>query len=148
MSAPKKAKVSRARDSTATGRPGRAVSVPGGSSPRSGTRPMASPAATSRAPVSGERLVSPARTTPAPAATPIALGSRPRWTSGSGGGPSRRSDGQASAPEAATSGSRPRNTQRQPTLAATSADRAGPIRPGTTQAVERTANTRGRSASG
>src|SRR4029453_14797021 len=106
------------------------------------------PAATSRAPGRGERLVRPASTRPAPAATPTALGSRPRWTSGSAGGPRRRSDGQARTPEAITSGSRPRNTQRQPRRAATRADTAGPIRPGTTQAVDSTANTRGRRDSG
>ena len=60
----------------------------------------------------------------------------------------RRSDGSANAAEPTTSGSSPRNTQRQPNRSATSADAAGPTRPGTTQAVDSTANTRGRSASG
>jgi hypothetical protein len=148
VSAPKNAKVSRPRERTATGSPGRALNVPAGTSRRSGRTPTSRPAATSAAPARGERLVRPARTRPVPAATATALARRPRWADGCSGGPSRRSDGQASAAEASTSGSSPRNTQRQLKRSATRADTAGPTSPGTTQAVDSTANTRGRSASG
>ena len=73
------------------------MSVPGGSSPRSGTRPTARPAATSRAAASASGGQA-GQASPAPAATATALGSRPAGPR-SGGGPSRRSDGQARAPE-------------------------------------------------
>ena len=54
----------------------------------------------------------------------------------------------ASAPDAARSGSRPRNTARQWNASATMPAMAGPISPGTTHAVESIANIRGRSDSG
>src|SRR3984957_17189903 len=48
---------------------------------------------------------------------------------------------------AITSGSKPGNTQRQPPAAATRAAIPGPTRPGTTHAVESTANILGRDSS-
>ena len=51
-------------------------------------------------------------------------------------------------PVTATSGSSPRKTQRQPKTWATAALTRGPTRPGTTQAVDRTAIIRARSSSG
>jgi len=51
-------------------------------------------------------------------------------------------------PATATTGSRPRNTQRHPNRRATSALIAGPASPGATHAVDRTAIIRARSVSG
>ncbi len=55
------------------------------------------------------------------------------------GRPRRASAGTAMGPVTATSGIRPRNTQRHPKRCATTAATPGPTTPGTTQAVERTA---------
>src|SRR5512143_2260574 len=93
--------------------------------------------------VVSEWAVSPASTAPAPADTRSAAGNRrPPPAARSVAAPGR------SAPPTPTSGSRPRKTGRQPARSATSADSAGPTAPGTSQAVDSTANTRGRSASG
>ena len=54
----------------------------------------------------------------------------------------------ASDPVTATTGTRPRKTQRQPNRCATATAAAGPATPGATQAVESTAIIRGRSRSG
>jgi hypothetical protein len=64
------------------------------------------------------------------------------------GGPRRTSAGTAMLPATATTGSRPRNTQRQPNRRATSALTAGPASPGATHAVDSTAIIRARSSSG
>ncbi len=84
----------------------------------------------------------------APAAVRSASVSRcsPAW--GAAGGPSRISAGTAMDPATATTGSRPRNTQRHPNKRATSALIAGPTSPGATHAVDRTAIIRARSVSG
>ncbi len=61
-----------------------------------------------------------------------------------------RSDrtGSASAAAIATNGSRARNTTRHVEACSMALAAAGPISPGTTQADENTANTRGRRAGG
>ena len=51
-------------------------------------------------------------------------------------------------PAIRTNGSRARNTARQLSASSMALLEAGPMRPGTTQAVENTANTRGRMAAG
>ena len=83
--------------------------------------------------------MSPASSSVAPAAVrsaSISLGS-PLVVAA--GGPRRIRAGTAIDPATATTGSRPRNTHRQPNACATSAATAGPASPGTTQAVDSTA---------
>src|SRR5579862_269891 len=85
---------------------------------------------------------------PAPATTPSTARYGTVALPGVAGGGTFRKAITTSAPVAITSGIKPRNTHRQPTAAATRAAMAGPTRPGTTHAVESTANMRGRTASG
>ena len=88
----------------------------------------------------------------APAATRTASTMRRRRNGPLGGatpssGPSRIIAGTTNEPATATSGSSARNTHRQPTASDTRSASTGPMSPGTTHAVEITANMRGRSAS-
>ena len=59
-----------------------------------------------------------------------------------------RSAGSVDTPAVTTSGTKPIKTHRQPKCSATKAARPGPIIPGSAHAVDSTANTRGRTASG
>src|ERR1700759_871229 len=92
--------------------------------------------------------LSDASAVPAPATTPSTARSGPAAVPGFAVGGTCRKASTTSTPAAITSGSKPRNPQRQPTAAATRAAIPGPIRPGTTHAVERTANILGRDLSG
>ena len=88
----------------------------------------------------------------APTATREASTMRRRRNGARGGatppsGPRRVIAGTTSDPATATSGTSPRNTHRHPTASDTRSASTGPISPGTTHAVDSTANIRGRSAS-
>ena len=156
VSVPKNANVVRPRDRTTADIPALARKVPGGVSRRNGAMPTRTPAAT-RGTSSQPSRPSPPTTSAAPAATRAAstIGRRVQRTGGSGSvspasrrPPWRNIVGTIMAPAATTSGSRPRNTHRQPTHVEIRSDSAGPTTPGTTQAVESTANIRGRSSTG
>ena len=155
VSAPKNANVSNPRDSTTAGSPAAARSVPGGVSRRSGPRPMRIPPTTA-GPIAHavERL---ATTSAVPIATRAASTIRRRFhgtlisapaASTPAGGRIRIIPGMITEPATATSGSRPRNTARQLIHAETRSASAGPMMPGTTHAVDSTANIRGRTSSG
>jgi hypothetical protein len=91
--------------------------------------------------------LSDASAVPAPATTPSTARYGTGAVPGLAGGGTCRKASTTSTPAPITSGSKPRNTQRQPTAEATRAAIAGPIRPGTTHAVESTANILGRASS-
>ena len=146
-SAAKKANVRIPLESTAAGSGPCALNVPAGSRFRSAGTPRTSPIATSPGDRTMSRACRPARATPAPAATRTASSNTRRATR-SGLAGTLRSSRSASEPATITSGRRPRKTDRQPMWSATNAASAGPAMPGTTQAVERIANIRGRSESG
>ena len=145
-SAAKNANVSSPRASTAAGSAPRAVSVPGGSKRRSEGTPTVRPAASMIGVSTRSRACSAASTRAAPAATAIASRTTRRgarrlpWTA--------RSSRSAKPPATRTRGSKPRNTHRQESRSAITTARAGPAMPGTTHAVERIANMRGRNESG
>ena len=149
-SAPKNANVSTPRARTAAGRPARARNVPGGTSRRNAGTASTPPATTRSTARTAERDPIPARTRAAPAATRSASGMRLRSGSPSSGapGPIGRMAGRVRSPAASTNGSSPRKTARQPNACSTRLARLGPRTPGTTHAVDSTANMRGRSASG
>lgn len=84
----------------------------------------------------------------APTAVRRPSSSRCSWARPVAGGPRRVRAGTAIAPATATTGSRPRNTHRQPNARATSALSAGPASPGATQAVDSTAIIRARCGPG
>ena len=152
MSVPKNANVSRPRDRTTAGSPGRARNVPGGVRRRNGPSPTSRPA-TIPGTSSQRGAAKLATTSAAPAATRAASTRRWRRNRTTGAVPSRSNGpiriiaGTTIVPAIATSGSKPRNTQRHPSVSDTRSARTGPISPGTTHAVERIANIRGRSAS-
>jgi hypothetical protein len=129
------------------GSPGRARIVPGGVSRVSGPSPTSSPPT-----IPGTRsqrfAVRLATTSAAPPATRTASTIRRRMNFVAGGrkpssGPSRIIAGTTSEPATATSGTSPRNTHRQPTASETRSANTGPTIPGTTHAVDSTANMRG-----
>ena len=110
---------------------------------------MSSPAPTSKGTSTGiELAVSPPITSVAPNATSTPSDVRSRGASGSNTGSTRASGGSEISAASATSGSSPRNTQRQPIACATKPASPGPARPGTTHAVESTANIRACSDAG
>src|SRR4051794_1553087 len=146
-SAPKNANVRTPRASVAAGSPRSARRVPGGTSARKAGTPTSAPASTRGTHTMTASAVNPASTSPAPSATRTA--SRSRLGAAS---PSTTSSGRSgrydSTPATIANGTIPRNTQRQPTAFDTALAMPGPSRPGTTHAVDMTANMRGRSASG
>ena len=149
-SAPKNPKVMMPRRAIVAGRPRPARRVPRGTRRTSAARPMASAGSAISSP-HHVTDVRPASSTPAARAVTMAGASRPRAeaASGSAGGPvTRRSAGTVRTAEMTRNGSRPKKTYRQSKNWATKAAAAGPARPGTTQAVERMANMRGRTSSG
>jgi hypothetical protein len=144
----KKQHVSRPRLRIVAGSPRPAVRVPGGVSRRSETARRLPPATMPPATANRSPELADASARPAPATTPstgrygtVALLAR------AGDGTCVRAS-TTSTPATITSGSSPRNTHRQPTAVATRDAMAGPISPGTTHAVDRTANMRGRHLSG
>ena len=151
-SAPKNVNVSSPRVRMTAGSPGRAVSVPGGTSRRRAGSPITAPARISAHPASTSpdpaARVSPASSSVAPAAVRSASISLGSPVLAEAGGPRRTRAGTAIDPATATTGSRPRNTHRQPKACATSAATTGPASPGRTQAVDSTAIIRARSEPG
>src|SRR5215475_3787303 len=131
-----------------TASPGRADRFRGGIRRRSETARTAPPAMPPAAATGTTPELSDASATPAPATTPSTARYGTLAVPGLAGGGTCRKASTTSTPAAITSGSKPRNTHRQPTAAATRAATAGPTRPGTTHAVERTANMRGRHSAG
>ena len=156
-SAPENAKVRSPRRRTAAGNPRAARSVPAGvRRPNVGT-PTRSPTGTRTATSTIESLVRPARSNAAPADRRIAYGSRRRAVDAAASDATAadgcsagtaRSAGTVSATASATNGSSPMNTIRQPNSSATVPERAGPMTPGSTHAVDVVANIFGRSDSG
>src|ERR1700733_7657794 len=127
--------------------PGRAVMFRGGVSWRIEAASRSAPAAPPAAATSTTPEFSDASVVPAPATTPSTARYGTVAVPGLAGGGTCRKASTTSTPAAITSGSRPRKTQRQPTAAATRAAIPGPTRPGTTHAVESTANILGRDSS-
>src|SRR3984885_6883551 len=143
----KKQHVSSDRLRMVTDSPGRAERYRGGVRRRIETARRAPPATPPAAATGAIPELSAASAVPAPAATPSAARYGTAAVPGLAGGGTGRRASTTSTPAAITSGSRPRNTQRQPTAAATRAAIPGPISPGTTHAVESTANILGRDSS-
>ena len=129
--------------STVAGSPARARKVPGGVNRRREGTNKTAPATSSSGEYTGSASVSPARSNPAPTATRMAARRAMGVASAEGAPGTAFSDGTVTTHEMATSGSRPRKTQRQPKWLATWAASAGPTSPGTTHAVDRMANMRG-----
>ena len=130
-STPKNMQVRIPRRRTAAGRTGRATRVPGGVSFRSAKRPIRMPATLSTTVGMGSPLVSPTVSRPAPRATVMASGRRPRRaravSSATGGASATfRSAPSVSAAASAMSGSRP---EEHVPPAGHLADRAGDRRP-------------------
>src|SRR6201996_4548238 len=144
----KKQHVSSYRLSIVTVSPGRADRYRGGVRRRSETASKAPPAIPPAATTGTTPELSEASAVPAPATTPSTARYGTAAVAWLAGGGTCRKASTTRTPAAITSGSKPRNTQRQPTAAATRAAIPGPIRPGTTHAVERTANIIGRDFSG
>ncbi len=150
-SVPKKAKVRIPRVPTAAGRPGWRVRVPSGTSRTNAHSAGVAPATISSAASAGAPAPSPASTRATPSTSTRA--SR-RRSSSPAPAPSRSaagrsvSTGRAIAAATAARGSRARNTTRHEDQRSIALAAAGPTRPGTTHAVENTANTRGRRSGG
>src|SRR5690606_26688435 len=154
-SAEKNAKVSTPRVSTAAGRPRAARRVPSGVSRRNGPNATAAPTTAIGTPTqttSEPRPPSTAATPTTSSATEAGAARRlcgPPSTSPAASGPGTvRSAGSANDATSRVTGISPRNTQRQPTPAATSAATRGDTSDGTTHAVDIAANALGRSTAG
>jgi hypothetical protein len=134
---------------TAAGRPGCRLNVPSGTSRTSAHSAGAAPRTTSTTASAGAPAPSPANTRPTPSTSTKA--SRRRSPSPapapSAAGRSVRT-GRAIAAASAASGIRARNTTRHDDQRSIALAAAGPTSPGITQAVENTANTRGRRSGG
>src|ERR1700733_9492619 len=143
----KKQHVSSDRLRIVTASPGRAERYRGGVRRRIETASRAPPAIPPAATTGTTPELSDASAVPAPATTPSTARYGTLAVPGLAGGGTWRKASTTSTPAATTSGSKPRNTQRQPTAVATRAAIPGPIRPGTTHAVESTANILGRDSS-
>ena len=153
MSTAKNANVSTPRSITAAGRPRSTRRVPGGVRRRKAGTPSAMPTTTSGRPGQSDASVRPATVIPADTARTSAAGRRRRVfaamscsrpASAPTAGPMARSAGSVIAAATAISGRSPRKTSRQWSASATAPAAAGPIRPGTTHAVDSVANILGR----
>ena len=136
---------SRNAAAAAAGRPGLAVSVPGGTIRRSGGRATARPTSTSGTVQTEGSIVRPARNTPAPSA------------STSGGSIAMRrsrspteswSAGNTSTAATTSTGSGDANAHRQPAVATSTAPSGGPSKPGRIHIAASSASTRGRMFAG
>jgi hypothetical protein len=144
----KKAPASNPRKPTTAGTPRRSATVPRGSSARSPSASTTSPPASAGA-RGQSRSCSDHCTAATPSAVATAATRRPgRAGPGSAGRRSRRRVGTSAATAAATSGTNPRNTHRQPGPSASVPATTGPTSDGITQAAEIAPNAVGRNRSG
>ena len=120
---------------------------PRGTSLKNARAPTTIPATTSTGVTTAECDDAPARTSAAPA-TRVNASSRRSTGSSPAGAPSAIRARIVITAASPTSGNKPRNTHRQPKASATVPLIAGPIRPGSTHALDSTANMRGCSAAG
>ena len=146
-SAPKNANVASPRKAIAAGNPRARRTVPDGTSRTNARAPTTVPATTRSGVAKAECDDAPARTSPAPA-TSVSASTRRSIGSSPPGAPSACNGRTVIAAASATSGNNPRNTHRHPKATATAPLTAGPIRPGSTHALDNTANIRGCSAGG
>ncbi len=153
-SAPKNAAALSPRSAITAGRPGRAVTVPAGSSRGTDTTSATSAATPTTVPVRPPTCPAscrPAAPAAAPAAHPIRRAHPPRGCPagcGSTGSPSPRNAGSTSNAAGTASAAASRNTQRQSRCSTISPASGGPTTDGSTHAAANAAKIRGRRSGG